>query len=447
MDESKISSALRFLQHPKVADAPLSQKLSFLEGKGLSSEEINEALSRSKRPGASDAQDGWDSSRALAAPPPHMLPMPMAAPEVPLWLRLLLPGSVLGGFAIAALAVHVGFRSLQASLADDSAARRLRAEQEGPGGALESLGERISDLSDALRQQMDETAELRSQLSRLSAHHEASAAVQAATAVASASAGELKGEILSLKALILGRDGGGGGAAALPSAPDGAEGRRAAAEALVGEVLEGNSRESLSNGAPFLARLISNLLLDIPRYRKFPTQNDHFKRYIEPLKGAVPLLEACGFASNGAQLEWQWGAAEGAEKAENEELLRFISDRVKALPKEKDSHAAKSPEKSPSEAKAAPEAPEKDTITALQERLKERQGREDEGRREKYPDGFADVARRVQDGEELPGIEEVPKSLSVDAERVKEQSVVEEAPEKPWAQQGAPQAAEDQPAA
>ncbi|KAI8099150.1 peroxisomal membrane anchor protein conserved region-domain-containing protein [Halteromyces radiatus] len=46
MREDLISSAINFLNDPKVQSAPLAKKVSFLESKGMTSEEIEEAMAR-----------------------------------------------------------------------------------------------------------------------------------------------------------------------------------------------------------------------------------------------------------------------------------------------------------------------------------------------------------------------------------------------------------------
>lgn len=46
MREELITSAISFLSDPKVQSAPLAKKVSFLESKGMTSEEIEEAMAR-----------------------------------------------------------------------------------------------------------------------------------------------------------------------------------------------------------------------------------------------------------------------------------------------------------------------------------------------------------------------------------------------------------------
>ena len=46
MREEQIRNAVTFLQHPKVRDSPVVYRRSFLEKKGLTKEEIDEAFRR-----------------------------------------------------------------------------------------------------------------------------------------------------------------------------------------------------------------------------------------------------------------------------------------------------------------------------------------------------------------------------------------------------------------
>src|SRR5271156_6828098 len=48
--EELVSSALTFLNDPKVQASPLTKRLSFLESKGLTQEEITEVLNRLNNP-------------------------------------------------------------------------------------------------------------------------------------------------------------------------------------------------------------------------------------------------------------------------------------------------------------------------------------------------------------------------------------------------------------
>jgi Pex14 N-terminal domain len=73
----QVESGVRFLQHPQAQASPLSQRISFLEKKGLTSEEISEALTRAE--GGTGAAFG-----DIAVEDPE-----------PLWRKLLLPGALI----------------------------------------------------------------------------------------------------------------------------------------------------------------------------------------------------------------------------------------------------------------------------------------------------------------------------------------------------------------
>jgi hypothetical protein len=55
MREELITSAISFLSDPKVQSAPLAKKVSFLESKGMTSEEIEEAMARANGKSSSTA--------------------------------------------------------------------------------------------------------------------------------------------------------------------------------------------------------------------------------------------------------------------------------------------------------------------------------------------------------------------------------------------------------
>lgn len=50
MREDQINNAVNFLKDPKVQAAPLTKRISFLETKGLTQDEIQEALTRTNNP-------------------------------------------------------------------------------------------------------------------------------------------------------------------------------------------------------------------------------------------------------------------------------------------------------------------------------------------------------------------------------------------------------------
>ncbi|CAN0386311.1 unnamed protein product [Ectocarpus sp. 12 AP-2014] len=112
MREDQIVNGVNFLVHPKAKTAPLSQRISFLENKGLTAEEISAALSRAE--GGEDgnrsatAGGSLELSSASASSGHSALP---AEASVPLWRQLAVPG-VLAMGAVGALGTyHAASRS------------------------------------------------------------------------------------------------------------------------------------------------------------------------------------------------------------------------------------------------------------------------------------------------------------------------------------------------
>lgn len=67
--EDVVQSAVQFLTNPKVQSSPLARRIAFLESKELTSEEIEEALARSK---------GTSGGATAVAAPPTLPAMPSA---------------------------------------------------------------------------------------------------------------------------------------------------------------------------------------------------------------------------------------------------------------------------------------------------------------------------------------------------------------------------------
>ncbi|KAI8979854.1 peroxisomal membrane anchor protein conserved region-domain-containing protein [Mycotypha africana] len=88
MREELITSAVSFLSDPKVQSAPLAKKVSFLESKGMTSEEIEEAMSRSNgktlpTSTATTVTTSTVPTGTVAQYQPGMAVQHMAAPIVP----------------------------------------------------------------------------------------------------------------------------------------------------------------------------------------------------------------------------------------------------------------------------------------------------------------------------------------------------------------------------
>lgn len=76
MREDLISSAISFLSDPKVQSAPLAKKVSFLESKGMTSEEIEEAMARVNGKSAAVAT----TTTTVGNPQPGTVMYPAAVP-------------------------------------------------------------------------------------------------------------------------------------------------------------------------------------------------------------------------------------------------------------------------------------------------------------------------------------------------------------------------------
>ncbi|KAF7721523.1 peroxisomal membrane protein pex14 [Apophysomyces ossiformis] len=81
MREDLIKSAVSFLSDPKVQSAPLAKKVSFLESKGMTSEEIEEAMARSN--GKSTVTGSPAGTTAAVTPPLPSGGAVVSAPHVP----------------------------------------------------------------------------------------------------------------------------------------------------------------------------------------------------------------------------------------------------------------------------------------------------------------------------------------------------------------------------
>lgn len=102
MREDLIQSAVSFLADPKVQSAPLAKKVSFLESKGMTSEEINEAMSRANGTSSSSATATTAAAPGLApqaAPGGQMVVQPPPVPQRPSydWRDIFIAAVLAGG--------------------------------------------------------------------------------------------------------------------------------------------------------------------------------------------------------------------------------------------------------------------------------------------------------------------------------------------------------------
>nr|GMN21521.1 hypothetical protein TIFTF001_048889 [Ficus carica]GMN21532.1 hypothetical protein TIFTF001_048891 [Ficus carica] len=102
MREEQVQNAVKFLSHPKVRGSPVMYRRSFLEKKGLTKEEIDEAFRRDPSPSVQPSggnQDGQKTSpgiqtqypvqalQPVAAAPPNAVSPNAIIPRLKSWIR------------------------------------------------------------------------------------------------------------------------------------------------------------------------------------------------------------------------------------------------------------------------------------------------------------------------------------------------------------------------
>lgn len=166
MADSLLDNAVRFLKDPSVQASPLSSKITFLERKGLTREQVDEALGRV---GLGRQSDGAPVAAAAAAPEPAL---PAGGPSKALtslvtenrlsWPRIMLYTAILSS---AAAALNVG--SVAAWLR--SLLRRVRQQLLGlVYGEEQAAHWRSPSISlDRLSELREEISELKSSVQQL----------------------------------------------------------------------------------------------------------------------------------------------------------------------------------------------------------------------------------------------------------------------------------------
>jgi len=103
--ENLVSSATSFLKDPKVQKAPLAKRVAFLESKGLTQEEIEEALSRAN--GNPSNSNSNSNSMAVAGGPVQYPPNPymqivQPPPKYLGWKDYFIGAAIIGGVSFTA---------------------------------------------------------------------------------------------------------------------------------------------------------------------------------------------------------------------------------------------------------------------------------------------------------------------------------------------------------
>ncbi|KAE9337972.1 hypothetical protein PF008_g12270 [Phytophthora fragariae] len=399
MREEMVENGLKFLQHPSVQSTPLSERVSFLEGKGMTKEEIQEAIERHQNGGVST------SAASTAATQPVMQPMQQLATAAPMMMTAAAPmqmmqrrtmyppyvrvlwtlSSLVGAASVLTFlwnyAVQSGYIPWLRPMPPLLEAAKMQEEKEREAKKDEALFAELTNVSSAIQKQTEELAKLSTSLDEkerdmrsktlLTAQISSSLAEQSnAQSIA-----ELKAEISTLKALLVSKKAGSAGdsdvnesvkesgdkvkkesgseskttvsssATVNPQQPPAAVAKVVSKAERMEKALKmlrtENSLEQLKLAAGILSMYVKNLVEnpEVPRYRRISPGNANFKQKIEPLKHHEELLKSIGFETMGLNMEWKWYTASKTTGAfdENIAILRALLKALQSLTNPKSS--------------------------------------------------------------------------------------------------------------
>ncbi|ETM01392.1 hypothetical protein L917_02024 [Phytophthora nicotianae] len=375
---------------------PLSERVSFLEGKGMTKEEIQEAIERHQNGGTATSTT---SIVQTVAPQQQQLPtaapmmMSAAAPiqmmqrraRYPAYVRVLWTVSSLVGAAsiltfLWNYAVQSGYIPWLRPMPPLLEAAKVQEEKEQEAKKDEALLAELSSVSSAIQKQTEELSKLSSSLDEKERDLQSKTLLttQISSALAeqsnAQSIAELKAEISTLKTLLLSKkaensdesnvklekEGNGhtkkqsvttigsnnteaattSGNSQQPSVvPQVSKAERM--EMALKKLRTENSLEQLKLAAGILSMYVKNLVEnpDVPRYRRIAPGNANFKQKIEPLKHHEELLQSIGFETTGLNMEWKWHTASKTTGAfdENIAILRALLKALQSLTNPKSS--------------------------------------------------------------------------------------------------------------
>ncbi|KAF1777320.1 PUB domain [Phytophthora cactorum] len=395
MREEMVENGLKFLQHPNVQSTPLSERVSFLEGKGMTKEEIQEAIERHQNGGTATAAAPPVQTAAQQQQQPFTTAAPMmmtaAAPmqmiqrraRYPAYVRVLwMVSSLVGAASILTFlwnyAVQSGYIPWLGVLTVDMALRFLVQRPMPPlleAAKVQEEKEQEAKKDEALLAELsnEELAKLSSSLGEKERDLQTKTLLTAQISSSLAEQGnaqsiaELKAEISTLKALLLSKKterltksnaetknqsvltaGSKTTEAATTSVnpqqlpavvPQVSKAERM--EKALKKLRIENSLEQLKLAAGILSMYVKNLVEnpDVPRYRRIAPGNANFKQKIEPLKHHEELLKSIGFETTGLNMEWKWYTASKTTGAfdENIAILRALLKALQSLTSPKSS--------------------------------------------------------------------------------------------------------------
>ncbi|KAG6614911.1 Peroxisomal membrane anchor protein (peroxin) [Phytophthora cinnamomi] len=400
MREEMVENGLKFLQHPNVQTTPLSERVSFLEGKGMTKEEIQEAIERHQNGGASTSAAVATTAATLPVAQSMQQQLTTAAPMMmtaaapmqmmqhraryPPYVRVLWTlSSLVGAASILTFlwnyAVQSGYIPWLRPMPPLLEAAKIQEEKEQEAKKDEALLAELTSVASAIQKQTAELAKLSSSLDEKERDMQSKTLLTAQISSSLAeqsnaqSIAELKAEISTLKALLLSKKTeSAGDSDANESAKEASENLKKSSvsskttvssstsvspqpSAHVPKVVSKaermenalkmlrteNSLEQLKLAAGILSMYVKNLVEnpDVPRYRRISPGNANFKQKIEPLKHHEELLKSIGFETAGLNMEWKWHTASKTTGAfdENIAILRALLKALQSLTNPKSS--------------------------------------------------------------------------------------------------------------
>lgn len=194
--EDLIATAVNFLENPRVQGSPLSHKRAFLLKKGLTAEEIDTAIERSRVVNTSSSHPQLVphpvSAPPLPPPPPQLL-----QPEYSFWSQVSHFSSSVVIIGVACYGAYYVYKRYVEPFLRGWDSPKSRPDR------LSQVQEQITALTEAIQQLREAVASLELVVSedrRLPKSTEAVDSVKQDSAIS-----ELKSEVLSVKALLLSR--------------------------------------------------------------------------------------------------------------------------------------------------------------------------------------------------------------------------------------------------
>lgn len=235
--ENIVVSATNFLKDPKVQNAPLAKRIAFLESKGLSQEEINEAISRANGNSASSGAVNAAVPMAVGQAGPALPPNPYMTQVVPQryypgWKDIFIGTAIIGGLGYGAFKLikkylpgvlqipstkdlednnvelskqlQTANEALQSSKIETESAMKLMESQGGKiNSFMDSMNKTLSDLKDADQKRDEEIITIKKELENVK--NMLPKIIEKSKETNDSILSDLQSEIKSLKSLLVNR--------------------------------------------------------------------------------------------------------------------------------------------------------------------------------------------------------------------------------------------------